>query len=232
MQVSRVLVVDGNRATRDALVTCLQFVGVEAHGAECAVSARFWLASGGADVLVLADDPATNPSEEKFAELVQRCAPANDAIGASVLWLVREGAAATPSPNYRVDETLCRPVAVGHVVQRIESLIDRRRERAPERLTFASLTLDVAAARLSLDGRELALGRTETRLLAFFMLKPERVFSRVQLLQRLWPANVRVAERTVDVHIRRLRAALAQLECADYIQTVRSAGYRFSRQLE
>jgi two-component system, OmpR family, phosphate regulon response regulator PhoB len=231
MQVSRVLVVDGNRATRDALVTCLQFVGVEAHGAECAMSARFWLANGTADVLVLADDPAPGAAGDKFADLVRSCAPANEVSGAAVLWLVREGAAATLSPDYHVDETLRRPVAVGHVVQRIESLIDRRRERAPGRLTFASLTLDLAAARLSLDGREIALGRTETRLLGFFMMKPERVFSRFQLLQRLWPANVRVAERTVDVHIRRLRASLAQLDCADYLQTVRSAGYRFSRQL-
>ncbi len=230
MQISRVLVVDGDRATRDALVTCLRFVGVEAHGAECAVSARFWLATGSADVLVLADEP-TGQSEDTFAALVEHRAPGDGTRGASVLVLTREGAAAQPAPNYRVDETLRRPVPVGHVVQRIESLLDRRRDRALERLTFGAITLDVAGARVALAGRELVLGRTEVRLLAFFMMTPERVFSRDQLLRRLWPANVRVAERTVDVHIRRLRSVLAQLGCADYIQTVRSAGYRFSGQL-
>ena len=71
-------------------------------------------------------------------------------------------------------------------------------------------------------------GHTETRLLAFFIGLPEKVFSRAQLLQRLWPSNVRVEERTVDVHIRRLRLALEHLGCSRYIQTVRGSGYRFS----
>ncbi|MBV9923247.1 MAG: winged helix-turn-helix domain-containing protein, partial [Pseudonocardia sp.] len=79
-----------------------------------------------------------------------------------------------------------------------------------------------------LGARVLVLGRTETRLLAFFMELPDRVFSRSQLLQRLWPASVRVEERTVDVHIRRLRAKLGE-EHANLISTVRSVGYRFGQ---
>ena len=232
MQASTILVVDGDRATRDTLVTCLRFVGLEAHGAECAVSARSWLANGSADVLVLAEEQTAGASAGKFAALVeQHCTPSEAMRGAAVLVLTREGAPPDAVPNYRVDETLRRPVPVGHVVQRIESLLDRRRERVFQRLTFGAVTLDVASGRVALDGRELTLGRTESRLLAFFMITPERVFSRDQLLRRLWPANVRVAERTVDVHIRRLRSVLAQLGCAPYIQTVRSAGYRFSGQL-
>ena len=231
MQVSKVLVVDGDRAARDALVTCLRFIGVEAHGAECANSAQFWLSRDAADVIVLSDEVGGG-----LAELIERCsavsvmAQAEPAV-ASILVLTRDRATPSVSANYRVDETLRRPVAVSRVVERIESMIGQRRT-GNSRLTFGELHLDVAAARAGLGERLLTLGRTESRLLALFMNLPDRVFSRAQLLQRLWPANVRVEERTVDVHIRRLRFALETLGCADYIQTVRGSGYRFSRQLD
>ena len=232
MQVSKVLVVDGDRAARDALVTCLQFIGVEAHGAECAHTAQFWLSRDVADVIVLSDEVGGG-----FAELIERCtavataAPAEPAM-ASILVLTRERATPRMPSNYPVNETLRRPVSVSRVVERIESLIDQRRMLSRVRLTFGALHLDVALARAELGDRTLTLGRTESRLLAFFMNLPDRVFSRAQLLQRLWPASVRVEERTVDVHIRRLRSALEVLGCADYIQTVRGSGYRFSRQLD
>jgi two-component system phosphate regulon response regulator PhoB len=73
-----------------------------------------------------------------------------------------------------------------------------------------------------------SLGPTEYRLLSFFMTHAERVYSRSQLLDRVWGGNVYVEERTVDVHIRRLRKALEPFSAADFIQTVRGAGYRFS----
>jgi len=242
VQVSKVLVVDGDRAARDALVTCLQFVGVDAHGAECASSAQFWLSRDAADVIVLSDEVGGG-----LAELIERCTPpagesrahpagdaepgpvAGEPAVASVLVLTRDGAVQRLLPNYRADETLRRPVAVSRVVERVESLIDRRRRLGRIRIAFGDLTLDIAAGRAECADRSFVLGRTETRLLAFFMGLPDRVFSRAQLLQRLWPANVRVEERTVDVHIRRLRSALETIGCADYIQTVRGSGYRFSR---
>jgi two-component system phosphate regulon response regulator PhoB len=230
MQVSKVLVVDGDRAARDALVTCLQFIGVDAHGAECANTAQFWLSRDAADVIVLSDEVSGG-----LAELIERCAAVSDVAAsdpavASILVLTRERIVPRISTNYRVDETLRRPVSVSRVVERIESMIGQRRT-ANSRLTFDALQLDVATARAELGDHVLTLGRTETRLLALFMTLPDRVFSRAQLLQRLWPASVRVEERTVDVHIRRLRSALETLGCADYIQTVRGSGYRFSRQL-
>jgi two-component system, OmpR family, phosphate regulon response regulator PhoB len=227
MQVSKVLVVDGDRAQRDALVTCLQFVGVEAHGAECAASAQFWLSRDAADVIVFSDEVGGG-----LAELIDRCAQRPDAANASILVLSREGVSRRLPPNYHCDVMLRRPVAVSRVVERVESLIDQRRNAGGLRLTFGVLSLDVTAARIVVGERSLPLGRTESRLLAFFMGMPDRVFSRAQLLQRLWPAGVRVEQRTVDVHIRRLRSTLDELGCADYIQTVRGSGYRFSRQLD
>jgi two-component system phosphate regulon response regulator PhoB len=210
--MSRVLVVDGDRAARDALVTCLKFVGMEAHGAEDAAEAQVWLKSAAADVLVLADEIAGGLSTDSRA---------------SIVVLTRGGAAPT-QPAFHVDDTIRRPIAPGRVVERIEWLIEERKFRRDAVLKFGELSLDVASGRAAAGGSQVALGHIETRLLAFFIGLPDKVFSRASLLHRLWPSNVRVAERTVDVHIRRLRLALANLGCAGYIQTVRCSGYRFS----
>jgi two-component system phosphate regulon response regulator PhoB len=95
-------------------------------------------------------------------------------------------------------------------------------------VSVGELELDVAGHRVSVGGAEVQLGPTEYRLLKFLMTHPERVYSRGQLLDRVWGANVYVEERTVDVHIRRLRKALSSRNAEHYIQTVRGAGYRFS----
>ena len=84
--------------------------------------------------------------------------------------------------------------------------------------------------RVTVDDNILEIGPTEYRMLHFFMSHPERVYSRGQLLDRIWGSNVYVEERTVDVHIRRLRKALAKYGHDRFIQTVRGTGYRFSTQ--
>ena len=93
------------------------------------------------------------------------------------------------------------------------------------------LDLDAAGHRVVADGVEIRLGPTEYRLLRFLMAHPDRVYSRTQLLDRVWGANVYLEERTVDVHIRRLRKALEGTGCEGFIQTVRGVGYRFSTRL-
>ena len=87
---------------------------------------------------------------------------------------------------------------------------------------------DRASHRVTAGEHALPLGPTEYRLLEFFMLHPERVFSREQLLDRIWGGNVYVEERTIDVHIRRLRKALEEFGYDRFVQTVRGSGYRFS----
>lgn len=222
MQVSRVLVVDGDRAARDALVTCLKFVGVEAHGAENAAAARFWLATGNADVLVLSDELTDGAP----ADIVVHGDGAQQSK-ASILVLTRTTATAA-SANYPIDETIRRPVALSRVVERVESLLHERTLRSGALLRFGELSLDAVNERATSGELAITLGHTESRLLAFFMRHPDKVFSRAQLLQRLWSSTVRVEQRTVDVHIRRLRLSLDYLGCARYIQTVRGSGYRFS----
>jgi two-component system phosphate regulon response regulator PhoB len=221
MQVSRVLVVDSDRAVRDALVACLRFVGLEAHGADGTVAARSWLATVDADVMVLSDQVLDGASGEQFDSL--------KAVGRAAIVLLTSGATLASRPNYLADATLLRPISLGRVVEQVESLLERRKlVEEPPPCEFGNLSFDVAGARATVGEGTVHLGRTEARLLQFFMSAPEKVFSRAHLLKRLWPTSVRVEERTVDVHIRRLRLALAIIGCANYVQTVRGSGYRFS----
>ena len=221
MQVSKVLVVDGDRVVRDALVTCLRFVGLEAHGADDTVAARSWLRTGAADVLVLSDQLADGAAHELFAATVGR--------ERTAIVMMASGSSGVRPANYIVDATLLRPVSVGRVVEQVESLLQRRRASIdPQSCDFGAMSLDIRDGRARHGDFSVQLGRTEARLLRFFMASPERVFSRLQLLERLWPSSVRVEERTVDVHIRRLRQSLKTIGCADFVQTVRGSGYRFS----
>ena len=98
-------------------------------------------------------------------------------------------------------------------------------------LDTGPLKLDTVGHRVSINNQPLELGPTEFRLLHFFMTHKDRVFSRSQLLDQVWGDHVYIEERTVDVHIRRLRRALESHDCAKFIQTVRGSGYRFSEQV-
>ena len=135
------------------------------------------------------------------------------------------------------DDYLTKPFSPKELMARIRAVL---RRRAPEALDaaveVAGLRLDPATRRVTreLDGelRELKMGPTEFRLLHFLMTHPERVHSRAQLLDRVWGDHVFIEERTVDVHVKRLREALAPADCAGLVETVRGAGYRLTRQLQ
>ena len=96
---------------------------------------------------------------------------------------------------------------------------------------MGELSLDTVSHRVMVQETPVDLGPTEFRLLHFLMTHPERVYSRTQLLDRVWGGNVYIEDRTVDVHIRRLRKVLSDHGYDRYIQTVRGAGYRFSAQV-
>ena len=129
------------------------------------------------------------------------------------------------------DDYLAKPFSPRALVARIRAVL---RRRAPQVLDDAvqlgALRLDPATRRVTSEreGRavELKIGPTEFRLLHFLMKHPERVHSRGQLLDRVWGDHVFIEERTVDVHIKRLREALSAGECAGMVETVRGAGYR------
>ena len=126
------------------------------------------------------------------------------------------------------DDYITKPFSPRELVARIRAVLRRANTGGDGVVRSGVLELDAAGHRVSANGNEIKLGPTEYRLLVFLMTHSDRVYSRAQLLDRVWGANVYVEERTVDVHIRRLRKALAAEGADDYIQTVRGAGYRFS----
>jgi two-component system phosphate regulon response regulator PhoB len=126
------------------------------------------------------------------------------------------------------DDYVTKPFSPRELLARIQAVLRRSSAGESEVISAGILELDTAGHRVSANGNEIRLGPTEYRLLKFLITHPDRVYSRTQLLDRVWGANVYVEERTVDVHVRRLRKALALAGADDYIQTVRGAGYRFS----
>jgi two-component system phosphate regulon response regulator PhoB len=124
------------------------------------------------------------------------------------------------------DDYVIKPYSVIELMARVRSQLRRVRPAAAgERLEFEDIVLDAASHRVNRGGSELKLGPTEFRLLSTFMEKPGRVFSREQLLDRVWGRDIYVDSRTVDVHIGRLRKALTYHGGSDPLRTVRGAGY-------
>jgi two-component system phosphate regulon response regulator PhoB len=130
-----------------------------------------------------------------------------------------------------VDDYITKPFSTRELLARIRALLRRTTPHAAEVTVEAGgLSLDPVTHRVTATGKTLSLGPTEFRLLHFFMTHPERVHSRERLLNGVWGNNVYVEERTVDVHIRRLRKILTPTGHERLIQTVRGTGYRFSAQ--
>ena len=128
-----------------------------------------------------------------------------------------------------VDDYVTKPFSPRELKARIKSVLRRRApEAAQEPLAAGSLTLDPVTHRVTVDGSACPIGPTEFRLLRFLLARPERVHSRAQLLDQVWGDHVYIEERTVDVHIRRLRLALEPFGQADLIETVRGSGYRLA----
>ena len=124
------------------------------------------------------------------------------------------------------DDYVAKPFSQRLLIARIRAVLRRARPApADEMLRYEDISMDLAAHRVRRAGRELHLGPTEFRLLRFLMENPGRVFSREQLLDRVWGREVYVEPRTVDVHIRRLRKAINGPKERDLVRTVRSAGY-------
>lgn len=133
--------------------------------------------------------------------------------------------------NQGADDYLTKPFSPRELIARINALLRRRApQKSSETIDIQGLVLDPAEQRVTAHGQAVMFGPTEFKLLHFFMTHTERVYSRRQLLDLVWGDHVFVEERTVDVHIRRLRSALEPSQHDSLIQTVRGTGYRFSAQ--
>lgn len=128
------------------------------------------------------------------------------------------------------DDYITKPFSVKELEARIKAVLRRRApELTQDVIDYHDLRLDPASHKVSGHGKTLSMGPTEFRLLHFFITHLERVYTRTQLLDFVWGDHVFIEERTVDVHIRRLRSALAPSKHDDFVHTVRGSGYRFAK---
>jgi len=125
-----------------------------------------------------------------------------------------------------VDDYLTKPFSFNELIARIKAVLRRTNPTSvSDNLEFDDLNLDRIEKRVFRDNKEIKLGPTEFRLLEFFLSNPKRVYSRDQILENVWPNNVNVESRTIDVHIRRLRQSINIKNKKELIRTVRSSGY-------
>jgi two-component system phosphate regulon response regulator PhoB len=222
----RVLIVDDEAPIREMIAVALEMAGYDCMEAENAQQAHAAILDQKPD-MVLLDWMMPGVSGIDFARRLRR-----DEVTADIPIIMLTAKAEEDNKiqglDIGVDDYITKPFSPRELVARLKTVLRRTTPKGIEEpVTVDELTLDPISHRVSSEASPIDLGPTEFRLLQFFMTHPDRAYSRSQLLDMVWGGNVYVEERTVDVHIRRLRKALGERH--DYlIQTVRGTGYRFS----
>ena len=222
-----ILLVEDEPAIREMVAMALERAGHRVRYAESAEDAGAALSLSLPDLVVL-DWMLPGESGIDFARRLKRGRETRDL---PIIMLTARGEEADRVRGLDVgaDDYVAKPFSPRELVARINAVLRRAQPAADDQpVEIRGLRLDPASHRVTANGRAVTLGPTEYRLLHFLMTHPERVFNRAQLLDNVWGANVYVEERTVDVHIRRLRSSLAPTGHDDLVETVRGAGYRMS----
>ncbi len=230
MAASKILIVEDEAPIREMIAFHLVRAGFETVEASDCRSARELLADEQPD-LALIDWMLPDMSGLELTRMLKRDS-ANEDLGIIMLTARADEYDKVAGLESGADDYVTKPFAPRELVARIQAVLRRSGSTNGEVISAGVLDLDLAGHRISARDKEIKLGPTEFRLLRFLLTHAERVFSRPQLLDRVWGPNVYVEERTVDVHVRRLRQALAAAEADHYIQTVRGAGYRFSTKID
>jgi two-component system phosphate regulon response regulator PhoB len=223
----RVLVVEDETAIRDMIAFALKRAGLQPMLAEDTRTAQHLIADRLPD-LILLDWMLPGASGLEFARRLRREDLTRE-IPVIMLTARGEEDDRVLGLDAGVDDYIVKPFSTRELIARIRAVLRRTQPQGDgQTISLGKLTLDTLSHRVFAHEKPVQLGPTEYRLLAFFMTHPERVYTRSQLLDNVWGSGVYVEERTVDVHIRRLRKSLEPSALEDYIQTVRGAGYRFS----
>jgi len=230
MTGKKILLIEDEAAIREMTSMALERAGYEVIEAEDASQAERVLSDGVPD-LILLDWMLPSTSGIELARRFRRDEYTRE-VPIIMLTARSEEDDRIRGLESGADDYVTKPFSPRELIARIKAVIRRSSPDQDEGLLEAKgLVLDTMSHRVSANGAVLDMGPTEFRLLQFFMAHPERVYSRSQLLDMVWSRGSFVEERTVDVHIRRLRKALAAESFDSFIQTVRGAGYRFSTQV-
>lgn len=228
MSFKRILIVDDEAPIREMLTLALEMAGYECQEAENAPQAMSAIVDDRPD-LILLDWMMPGTSGIELARRLKK-----DSLTAAIpiIMLTAKGDEDNKVKGLEAgaDDYITKPFSPRELVARLKAVLRRTSPEGEAALVEVNgLTMDPVSHRVLSDGAPLDIGPTEFKLLNFFMTHQDRAFSRGQLLDYVWGGNVYVEERTVDVHIRRLRKALGE-QHAPLVQTVRGMGYRFSSQ--
>ncbi len=226
MAGKHILIVDDEAPIREMIAVALEMAGYECQEAENGQQALASIVDRQPDLLLL-DWMLPGSSGIELARRLKR-----DELTANIpiIMLTAKGEEDNKIPGLVVgaDDYITKPFSPRELVARLKAVLRRAGPADSEApLEIGGLLLDPVSHRVTIDGQPADMGPTEYRLLQFFMTHQERAYTRGQLLDQVWGGNVYVEERTVDVHIRRLRKALGETY-ENLVQTVRGTGYRFS----
>ncbi len=228
MSDRQILIVEDERSIREMIAFALRRAGFGVQEAEDSRTARGMLVDARPDLL-LVDWMLPDMSGLELTRLIKRDRETREL---PVIMLTARAGEADKVAGLEggADDYVTKPFSPRELLARINAVLRRSGNggSVDERIEIGGLVLDKASHRVTVGENTVALGPTEYRMLEFFMTHPERVYSREQLLDRIWGGNVYVEERTIDVHIRRLRKALEDHGMDRLVQTVRGSGYRFS----
>jgi two-component system phosphate regulon response regulator PhoB len=231
MNAKQILIVEDEKPIRDMIAFGLKRAGFDVLEAEDCRTARTRIADRLPD-LVLVDWMLPDMSGLELTRGLKKEDVTRD-VPVIMLTARAEEEDKVRGLEGGADDYITKPFSPRELVARINAVLRRAGPGDEDGLLEAGrLKLNEASHRVTAGEEAVSLGPTEFRLLRFFMSHRDRVYSRSQLLDRVWGGNVYVEERTVDVHIRRLRKALEPSGCDALIQTVRGAGYRFSEQVD
>lgn len=226
---ANILILEDERDIREMLAFCMTQAGYAVEQAATAERVFGLIKDGYKPDLFLVDWMLPGASG---IELTKKLKKDPDMKSVPVIMLTARGEEDDRVQGLEVgaDDYVVKPFSPRELLARVQAVLRRSglAAQASEQLSHGTVQIDTASHRVLINGTEVHLGPTEYKILHFFMSNPERVFSRGQLLDSVWGQQVVVEERTVDVHIRRLRKALADYSVENYVQTVRGSGYRFS----
>ena len=231
----KILIVDDENAIREMIKVALELAGFECIEAASAVKAMPLIVDERPD-LILLDWMMPEVSGIELLRRLRRDELTKE-IPIILLTAKAEEQNTVQALDSGADDYMTKPFRPQELTARIKSLLRRTEGKASKSLlTVKGLSLDPVGHIVLVNDQVVSIGPTEFKLLKFFMSHQERVYSRSQLLDQVWGANIYIEERTVDVHIRRLRKVLMSFDSdnfklGDYIQTVRGTGYRFSATL-